>query len=93
MPKYTEDKVFGHYLYFTSHCTMEAMHVHAGDEEMTEDRSAKFFVYADGSSVMKRRGDLTKKQQAGIQKYIQKHYLAMYAKWRRKSKQGFFNGK
>ena len=93
MPKYTEDKIFGHYLYFTSHCTMEAMHVHAGDEELTETGSAKFFVYADGRSVMKRRGDLTKKQQAGIQQYIKKHYQVMYAKWRRKSKQGFFNGK
>lgn len=93
MPKYSEYKVYGHYLYFTSHCTVEAMHVHAGNEEMSEDCSAKFFVYADGSSVMKRRGNLTRKQQSGIQRYIKKHYLAMYAKWSRKSKQGFYCGK
>ena len=43
MPKYTEYKVFGHYLYFTSYCVVEAMHVHAGDEEMTQSKSAKFF--------------------------------------------------
>lgn len=92
MPKYTEDKIFGHYLYFTSFCTVEAMHVHAGDEEMSEAKSAKFFVRADGSSVMKRRGDLTKKEQIGIQHYISKHYRAMYAKWSRKSKHGFYEG-
>ena len=55
MPKYSEDKIFNHYLYFTSHCTVEAMHVHAGNEEMSEDLAAKFFVRADGSSVLKRR--------------------------------------
>ena len=74
MPKYFDYKVFNHYLYFTSHCIVEAMHVHAGDEEMSEDSSAKFFVKADGSSVMKRRGDLSRKEQVGIQRYIKKHY-------------------
>lgn len=93
MPKYTEDKIFDHYLYFTSHCTVEAMHVHAGDEEMSEDGSAKFFVKADGSTVLQRRGDLTLKEQVGIQRYIKRHYLAMYAKWSRKSRQGFYIGK
>lgn len=92
MPKYSEDKVFNHYLYFTSHCIVEAMHVHAGNEELSEDSSAKFFVRADGSSVMKRKGDLTRKEQAGIRRYIKKHYLTMYAKWSRKSKQGFYAG-
>ena len=92
MPKYTEDKVFDHYLYFTSYCVVEAMHVHAGDEEMTQSKSAKFFVKADGSSVMKRKGDLTAREVKGIQAYIKKHYLAMYAKWCRKSKNGFYRG-
>ena len=49
MPKYSEDKVFNHYLYFTSHCIVEAMHVHAGNEELSEESSAKFFVRADGA--------------------------------------------
>lgn len=93
MPKYSDYKVFNHYLYFTSHCIVEAMHVHAGDEEMSEDSSAKFFVKADGSSVMKRRGDLSRKEQVGIQRYIKKHYMSMYAKWARMSKHGFFVGK
>ena len=49
MPKYTEDKVFDHYL-------------------------------------------LTAREAKGIQAYIRKHYLAMYAKWCRKSKNGFYKG-
>ena len=92
MPKYTPDKVCGHYLYFTSFCTIEAMHVHAGDEQLSEPKSAKFFVHADGSSVLKRRGDLTKSQQAGIQAYIKKNYLAMYTLWSTMSDNGFYVG-
>lgn len=93
MPKYTQDKVFGHYLYFTSFCTVEAMHVHASDKQMTEQKSAKFFVRADGSSVLRRRGDLTKSQQVGIQAYIKKNYLDMYALWATMSTNDFFGGK
>lgn len=29
MPKYYEFKVCGYYLYYTAHCIIEAMHVHA----------------------------------------------------------------
>ena len=36
MPKYYGFKVCDHILYFTTHCTVEAMHVHAGNEEMNE---------------------------------------------------------
>lgn len=42
MPKYYEFKVYGYYLYFTSHCIIEAMHVHASDGKLTEQGSAKF---------------------------------------------------
>lgn len=31
MPKYYEFKVCGYYLYYTSSCVIEAMHVHASD--------------------------------------------------------------
>lgn len=43
MPKYYQDKIFGYYLYFTSFCVVECMHVHASDRELTEEGSAKFF--------------------------------------------------
>lgn len=44
MPKYYEFKVCGYYLYYTSSCVIEAMHVHASDRKLTETGSAKFFV-------------------------------------------------
>lgn len=42
MPKYYEFKVAGYYLYFTSFCVVECMHVHASDRRLTESGSAKF---------------------------------------------------
>lgn len=44
MPKYYPFKIAGYYLYFTSKCIVEAMHVHASDSKLTEETSAKFFV-------------------------------------------------
>ena len=44
MPKYYDFKVAGYYLYFTSFCVVECMHVHASDSKLTEAGSAKFFV-------------------------------------------------
>ena len=46
MPKYYDFKVAGYYLYFTSFCVVECMHVHASDTKLTEGGSAKFFVKA-----------------------------------------------
>ena len=31
MPKYYDFKICGYYLYFTAHCIIECMHVHASD--------------------------------------------------------------
>ena len=47
MPKYYQNKICGYYLYFTSFCTVECMHVHASDRKLTEEGSAKFFVKED----------------------------------------------
>ena len=41
MPKYTNDKVDGYYLCFTSKCIVEAMHVHAC-KSTTKGQSTKF---------------------------------------------------
>lgn len=43
MPKYYPYKIAGYYLYYTSHCTLECMHVHASDDKLTEKGSAKFY--------------------------------------------------
>ena len=53
MPKYYEYKVCGYYLYYTSHCVIEAMNVHASDRKFTEAGSAKFFVKKDGKQQQK----------------------------------------
>ncbi|MEE3410500.1 MAG: DUF4160 domain-containing protein [Treponema sp.] len=82
MPKYFRDKIADHYLYFTSQCIVEAMHVHASDKHMTENDSAKFFVRADGSSLMQKRGDLSDSQISKIQKFIKANYLNMYKTWK-----------
>lgn len=53
MPKYYDFKVAGYYLYFTSFCVVECMHVHASDKKLTEGGSAKFFVKSNGDSVLR----------------------------------------
>ena len=53
MPKYYEYKIAGYYLYFTSYCVIECMHVHASDRKLTETGSAKFFVKDNGDRILK----------------------------------------
>ena len=55
MPKYYGYKVCGYYLYFTSHCIVEAMHVHASDRKESERTAAKFFVKSSGVSDTSRQ--------------------------------------
>lgn len=64
MPKYYEFKVAGYYLYFTSFCVVECMHVHASDKKLTEAGSAKFFVKGNGDSVLQNKGILTGRKSA-----------------------------
>lgn len=91
MPKYYRDRIADHYLYFTSQCVVEAMHVHASDKKLTEYNSAKFFVRADGTTVLQKRGDLTDKQIKIIEKFIEANYLDMYKTWKDYSSKDFYN--
>lgn len=52
------DNMCGYYLYYTSHCIVEAMHVHASDGKLTESGSAKFFVKDNGDTTVENRGRL-----------------------------------
>ena len=90
MPKYYDFKVCGYYLYFTSHCVIECMHVHASDRKLTESGSAKFFVKSDGETVLQNRGVLNDREIAKIQAFIKENYLEMYKKWAEKSDTGFY---
>lgn len=91
MPKYYEFKVAGYYLYFTSHCVIECMHVHASNRKLTEAGSAKFFVENTGETVLKNRGILTDKEIRIIQRFIKQNYQEMYLKWAEYSSEGFYN--
>ena len=93
MPKYYEFKIAGYYLYFTSYCVIECMHVHASDRRLTEAGSAKFFVRDNGDTVLQERGILTDREISKIQKFIKQNYQEMYLKWSAYSEQGFYNKK
>ena len=93
MPKYYEFKIAGYYLYFTSYCDNECMHVHASDRRLTEAGSAKFFVRDNGDTVLQERGILTDREISKIQKFIKQNYQEMYLKWSAYSEQGFYNKK
>jgi len=90
MPKYYEYKIEGYYLYFTSFCTIECMHVHASDRKLTEAGSAKFFVKENGDSVLQNRGLLNDREIRKIQIFIKNNYLEMYLKWSKYSQKGFY---
>ena len=74
MPKYYEFMICGYYLYFTSHCVIEAMHVHASDRRMTEAGQAKLFVRGNGDTEVKERGMLTDKELRIIREFIKGNY-------------------
>lgn len=90
MPKYYEFMICGYYLYFTSHCVIEAMHVHASDGRMTEAGSAKLFVRGNGDTEVKERGMLTDKELRIIRGFIKENYKEMYIKWSSMSPNGFY---
>lgn len=90
MPKYYDFMICGYYLYFTSHCIIEAMHVHVSNRRLTESGSAKFFVKRNGDTVVKERGLLKDKQIRIIQEFIKDNYKDMYLMWSHMSDQGFY---
>ena len=92
MPKYYEFKVAGYYLYFTSKCIIECMHVHTSDRKLTEAGSAKFFVKENGDTLVVIRGILTDRDLRKIQEFIKDNYKEMYLRWAEYSDQGFYRG-
>ena len=90
MPKYYPYKVAGYFLYYTDHCLVEAMHVHASDRKLSEEGSAKLFVKSNGDTVVQNRGILTDKELHQVQRFIKIHYLEMYKKWKELSPNGYY---
>ena len=92
MPKYFDFKVSGYYLYYTSHCIIEAMHVHASDKKLTEAGSAKLFVKGNGDTEVMARGILTDRDIRIIREFIKDNYKEMYIRWAKMSPNGFYKG-
>ena len=90
MPNYYDFKVVGYYLYFTSFCVIECMHVHASDKKKTEAGSAKFFVKSNGNTVLQNRGVLNDRDIAKIQAFIKENYQEMYLRWKQYSNKGYY---
>lgn len=93
MPKYYDFKVCGYYLYFTAHCIIECMHVHASDRKLTEAGSAKFFVKSNGDTIAQNQGMLNERELNKIQGFIKENYKEMYLKWSSMSENGFYGEK
>ena len=93
MPKYYDFKICGYYLYFTSHCVIECMHVHASDSRLTEGGSAKLFVRSNGDTVIQHRGSVSERDMRCIQAFIKDNYQEMYLKWSLLSDQGYLGEK
>ena len=93
MPKYYDFKVCGYYLYFTSHCIIECMHVHASDRKLTEAGSAKLFVRSNGDTEIQHQGIVSDRDMRCIQACIKDNYQEMYLKWSLLSDNGFYGDK
>lgn len=89
MPKYYDFKVCGYYLYYTSHCIIECMHVHASDSKLTEVGSAKLFVRSNGDTEIQHRGIVSDREMRCIQALIKENYQEMYLRWSLLSDNGF----
>lgn len=90
MPKYYEFKVAGYYLYFTSFCVVECMHVHASDRKLTEAGSAQFFVKENGDTVLQNKGMLNDREVLKIKQFIKDNYRDMYICWSKYSHNTFY---
>lgn len=90
MPKYFMYKVYGYYLYFTSHCTVEAMHAHASDKALNRYTAAKFFIKSNGDTEVSKRGSLSDQDINKIRAYIKIHFKKMFELWTEYSDKGYY---
>lgn len=91
MPKYYNFMICGYFLYFTSHCVIEAMHVHAAKRRLTEEGAAKFFVKSNGDTTIAKPGTLSEREIAKIRSFIKDNYEDMFVTWQKFSDKTFYN--
>ena len=71
-------------------CTVECIHAHASDKQLTEAGSAKLFIKPDGDTIIQHKGQVSDKDMKIIQKYIKNNYLTMFETWSKYSVHGFY---
>lgn len=81
MPKYSEFKIKGYYLYFTSKCIIEAIHAHASEKGLKERGSAKLWVLKNGDSIVERQGSLSNTEIKAVQEFIKNNLSIIVTKW------------
>jgi len=81
MPKYFRFMVGNHYLYFTSHCIIEPIHIHASDKKLSESGSAKIWVAENGDTDVESYGNVKAHEMNEICSYIKKNIDVIKKKW------------
>lgn len=81
MPKYWRYKIGGYYLYFTAHCIVEPIHVHASDTNLTESSSAKLWIKENGDTIVVSHGNIPPASMKKIQKFIKINISSIKETW------------
>ena len=81
MPKYFSYMIAGYFLYFTSHCIIEPVHVHASDSKLSESGSAKLWVKENGDTIIADHGTVSSKDMRKIREYIKDNIDSIKKTW------------
>ena len=81
MPKWTDTKVAGYTLYFTTHDRGEPVHSHASSRRLIEAGSAKIWVYKNGDTSIADPGTLSSVELNRICKFIKNNKEDLFEAW------------
>lgn len=82
MGKYTQEKVAGYWLYYTSKCLTEGIiHVHANKNTASRGGAAKIWVCSDGSTSVADYGRIPRKDIEVIQNWISINIDMIISEW------------
>lgn len=85
MPKYFTFKICGYYLYFTTSCIDEPIHIHISDTKLSEKGSAKLWLHCDGTTTIQNSGTISDRDMNMIRKFIHKNINTIENKWKEHS--------
>ena len=81
MPKWTDTKVAGYTLYFTTHDGGEPVHSHASTKRLVEAGSAKIWVYQNGDTEVADSGNLSATEIRRVCKFITENKQDLFEVW------------